>query len=115
MSTTTHTGKIGRLSKDRRHQLALRIEDGHPGADIVQWLNQQPDVQKILQDQFFERVRPYIFDFGLTFGLGSSKPLGGMPRKIRVQYPGAMYHVMSRGDQRDEIFFDEARWTGMTS
>jgi len=26
-----------------------------------------------------------------------------------------MYHVMSRGDQRDEIFFDEARWTGMTS
>lgn len=30
-----------------------------------------------------------------------------MPRKIRVQYPGAMYHVMSRGDQRDDIFFDE--------
>ena len=55
MSTTTHTGKIGRLSKDRRHQLALRIEDGHPGADIVQWLNQQPDVQKILHDQFSGR------------------------------------------------------------
>ena len=30
-----------------------------------------------------------------------------MPRKMRVQYPGAMYHVMSRGDQRDDIFFDE--------
>jgi len=58
MSTTTpttHTGKIGRLSKDRRHELSLRIEDGHPGADIVQWLNQQPDVQKILQDQFAGR------------------------------------------------------------
>jgi len=55
MSTTTHTGKIGRLSKDRRHQLSLRIEDGHPGADIVNWLNQQPDVQKILQDQFSGR------------------------------------------------------------
>ena len=21
-----------------------------------------------------------------------------MPRKLRIQYPGAMYHVMSRGD-----------------
>ncbi len=29
-----------------------------------------------------------------------------MPRKMRVQYPGAMYHVMSRGDQRDDIFLN---------
>ncbi len=30
-----------------------------------------------------------------------------MPRKMRVEYPGAMYHVMSRGDRRDDIFFDD--------
>jgi len=30
-----------------------------------------------------------------------------MPRTVRVQYPGAIYHVMSRGDQRDDIFFDD--------
>src|SRR5437879_9162555 len=24
-----------------------------------------------------------------------------MPRKLRIQYPGAMYHVVSRGDQRE--------------
>ena len=30
-----------------------------------------------------------------------------MPRKMRVQYPGAMYHVMSRGDQRDDILLDD--------
>ena len=30
-----------------------------------------------------------------------------MPRKMRVQYPGAMYHVMSRGDQRDDLFCDD--------
>ncbi len=30
-----------------------------------------------------------------------------MPRKMRVEYPGAMYHVMSRGDQRDDIFLDD--------
>ena len=29
-----------------------------------------------------------------------------MPRKMRVQFSGAMYHVMSRGDQRDDIFFE---------
>jgi len=30
-----------------------------------------------------------------------------MPRQMRVEYPGAMYHVMSRGDQRDDIFLDD--------
>ena len=30
-----------------------------------------------------------------------------MPCKRRVEYPGAMYHVMSRVDQREDIFFDE--------
>jgi REP element-mobilizing transposase RayT len=27
-----------------------------------------------------------------------------MTRKLRVEYPGAVYHVMSRGDQREAIF-----------
>ena len=30
-----------------------------------------------------------------------------MPRQMRVQYSGAMYHVMSRGDQREDIFLDD--------
>jgi REP element-mobilizing transposase RayT len=30
-----------------------------------------------------------------------------MPRKIRVEYPGAIYHVMSRGDRREDIFLDD--------
>ena len=30
-----------------------------------------------------------------------------MPRKLRVQYPGAIYHVMNRGDRREDIFHDE--------
>ena len=30
-----------------------------------------------------------------------------MARKLRVEYPGAIYHVMSRGDQREPIFKDE--------
>src|SRR6185437_14276465 len=30
-----------------------------------------------------------------------------MPRKIRVQYPGAIYHTLSRGDRREYIFFDD--------
>jgi len=29
-----------------------------------------------------------------------------MPRKLRIHYPGAMYHVMNRGDQRQDIFRD---------
>ena len=30
-----------------------------------------------------------------------------MPRKVRVEYPGAIYHVMSRGDRSEDIFLDE--------
>ena len=30
-----------------------------------------------------------------------------MPRQLRIQYPGAMYHVMSRGNRRDDIFLDD--------
>ncbi len=30
-----------------------------------------------------------------------------MGRKLRVQYPGAIYHVMNRGDRREPIFQDD--------
>ena len=30
-----------------------------------------------------------------------------MPRKLRVQFPGAIYHLMSRGDRREKIFLDD--------
>ncbi len=30
-----------------------------------------------------------------------------MPRKLRVEFPGAVYHVMSRGDRREAIFLDD--------
>ena len=26
-----------------------------------------------------------------------------MPRKLRIQYPGAIYHVMNRGDRREAM------------
>ena len=31
----------------------------------------------------------------------------GMPRKLRIEYSGAMYHVMSRGDRREKIYLDD--------
>src|SRR5882757_5341040 len=30
-----------------------------------------------------------------------------MARKLRVEYPGAIYHVMNRGDRGEPIFLDE--------
>ena len=29
-----------------------------------------------------------------------------MPRQLRIEYPGAMYHVMSQGNRRQDIFLD---------
>lgn len=31
-----------------------------------------------------------------------------MPRKLRLEYPGAIYHVMNRGDRREDIVWDDA-------
>ena len=30
-----------------------------------------------------------------------------MPRQLRIEYPGAIYHVMSRGDRREDIFYND--------
>jgi putative transposase len=30
-----------------------------------------------------------------------------VPRKVRIQYPGAVYNVMNRGDRRENIFPDD--------
>jgi len=31
-----------------------------------------------------------------------------MPRRLRVEYPGAIYHLINRGDRREDIFRDDA-------
>ena len=33
-----------------------------------------------------------------------------MPRKLRLEYAGAIYHVMNRGDRREAIFLDDKDW-----
>ena len=30
-----------------------------------------------------------------------------MARKLRIEYPGAIYHVINRGDRREAIFQDD--------
>src|SRR5678816_2675060 len=30
-----------------------------------------------------------------------------MPRQLRVEYPGAIYHIMSRGDRKKDIYLDD--------
>ena len=43
--------------------------------------------------------------FTYQCGVGS---LGPMARRLRVEYPGAVYLVMSRSDRRERIFRDDA-------
>ena len=31
----------------------------------------------------------------------------GVARQLRIQYEGAIYHLMNRGDRREEIFRDD--------
>ena len=45
----------------------------------------------------------FLVDFWMAF----LQTAGVMPRKLRVQYPGAIYHLMNRGDRREAIFEDD--------
>ena len=44
--------------------------------------------------------------FILTVG-ATQRQFLRMARKLRVQHPGAIYHVMSRGNRRERIFVDD--------
>ena len=35
-----------------------------------------------------------------------------MPLALRVEYPGAMYHIMDRGDRQERIFLDDVDCQG---
>src|SRR5665213_603 len=47
-----------------------------------------------------------LLHFGLTRECWLGQSLG-MARKLRLQYPGAIYHLMSRGDRREPVFLDD--------
>jgi hypothetical protein len=37
-----------------------------------------------------------------------------VPRQLRVEYPGAIYHVMSRGDRQKDIYLDDVGPAGFS-
>jgi hypothetical protein len=49
---TTRNGKIARLPLAIREQLNTRLADGEPGNHLVEWLNANPDVIKVMAEQF---------------------------------------------------------------
>jgi REP element-mobilizing transposase RayT len=40
----------------------------------------------------------------LDTSLSPAQSRRAVPRKLRIQYEGAIYHVMNRGDRREDIF-----------
>jgi hypothetical protein len=49
---STRNGKIARLPKPIRDELARRIDNGEQGKDLVEWLDALPAVQDVLKEQF---------------------------------------------------------------
>jgi len=48
----TRNGKIARLPLEIRDRLNARLADGEPGNRLVEWLNSNPDVMKVMAEQF---------------------------------------------------------------
>src|SRR5262245_30557715 len=51
----TRTGKIARLPQQIREHLNHRLDDGEPGAALLDWLNSLPEVQRVLAAEFAGR------------------------------------------------------------
>ncbi len=51
----TRIGKIARLPHELREELNRRLQDGEPGAELVGWLNELPEVQSVLAEHFAGR------------------------------------------------------------
>ncbi len=51
----TRIGKIARLPHELREELNRRLQDGEPGAELVGWLNELPEVQTVLAEHFAGR------------------------------------------------------------
>jgi len=51
----TRNGKIARLPRRLRDELNTRLDDGEQAKDLIQWLNQLDEVQKILSGDFAGR------------------------------------------------------------
>jgi hypothetical protein len=52
----TRNGKIARLPKAVRDELNRRLADGEPGNQLVAWLNDLPEVQKVAAAEFGGRA-----------------------------------------------------------
>ncbi len=37
-----------------------------------------------------------------------------MARPLRIEFPGALYHITSRGDGREDIYLDDADRVGLS-
>jgi len=48
----TRNGKVARLPLEIREQLNTRLADGEPGNRLVEWLNSNPAVMKVMDEQF---------------------------------------------------------------
>ncbi len=85
----------------------LRYADGTTSCNCKGW------TRRITADgtrscKHTERKGVAITRFVLGVALSSDSWLtAAMPRKLRVQYPGAIYHVMSRGDRSERIYLDD--------
>jgi hypothetical protein len=93
---STRNGKIARLPKSIRDELASRIDNGEQGKDLVEWLNGLPAVQDMLKDQFGGRP---VNEQNL-----SEWKQGGYPEWLRQQETRSLVSKLT--EQSDDL--DEA-------
>ncbi len=52
LQSRVRRGKIGRLPHSTRSEINRRIRDGQSDRRILEWLNDQPDVKRVMREEF---------------------------------------------------------------
>ena len=72
----------------------------------VDWTIEVPPLQKAALVLRLKGVSLQVVTFHVTAWPSRSQSRD-LPRSLRLQYSGAMYHVMSRGKRRQNLFLNE--------
>jgi putative transposase len=99
---------LGLIGLERRSKSLLNLR-GELQVSVLTIYTKSGKVSIVRTDTEADDTVPVSVLTICTFSLDGGRlggETGAMPRKLRMEYRGAIYHVMNRGDRREDIFLD---------
>jgi len=106
----------GRLFGDRYKAVLVEGADTYHYRTLADYIHLNPVRARLVVPKKGQSVLDYSWKNGVREKWGQGAKLDRnprspyapfMPRSLRIEFPGAYYHVMARGNRRETIFHDD--------